>query len=96
MCLYLLYTADPGCGGVLTEDSASIISPNYPNTYPHNAECIWTIQVPEGNIINFEVTDLRIEEHTNCQYDYIEVRGSNHDVVSFILYIIIRLILKPR
>ena len=66
---------DAGCGGALTADTGIIISPNYPNPYNHNQQCIWTIQVPTTEVITFTITDLLIEESTNCDFDYVEVRN---------------------
>lgn len=75
LSIYIL-SVDPGCGGALTDFSGIIISPNYPNDYNHNTECIWTIQLPEGESIRFEITDLQVETHGSCLFDYVEV-GSN-------------------
>ena len=61
------------CGGALTSDQGTIISPNYPNPYPHNGVCVWTITVHPRERIIFTVTDLDLERHRNCNWDYIEV-----------------------
>ena len=37
-----------GCGGVYTELSGELLSPNYPQNYPNNARCEYHIVVPEG------------------------------------------------
>ena len=31
--------------------SGEIKSPNYPNNYDNNLECIWIITVPVGNVV---------------------------------------------
>ncbi|XP_072174323.1 cubilin-like [Diadema setosum] len=83
----LTYTSsqvDPGCGGALTDDSGIIISPNYPNAYDHNKECIWTIEVPVNEVITLTITDLLMEESTNCVYDYVEVRDGFNENAPFI------------
>lgn len=36
------------CGGVVTNPSGVITSPNYPQNYPQNQACIWKITAPEG------------------------------------------------
>eukprot|EP00058_Branchiostoma_floridae_P008085 XP_002593573.1 hypothetical protein BRAFLDRAFT_125152 [Branchiostoma floridae] len=36
-------TCEASCGGTYTDLSGVIISPGYPNSYPNNAECVWTI-----------------------------------------------------
>ncbi|KAH3692443.1 hypothetical protein DPMN_194284 [Dreissena polymorpha] len=66
-----------GCGADLTTPTGSFISPNYPNPYGHNAECIFTITVSRGSTILLTFVDLDLELHANCSYDYVEVRDSN-------------------
>jgi len=50
------------------------MSPNYPEPYHHNAFCIWTITVHPRAQIDFTVTNLDLERHHHCAWDYIEVR----------------------
>ena len=38
-----------GCGGRLTTASGSLQSPNWPQTYPVDIECEWTIELPDPN-----------------------------------------------
>ena len=45
-------TLAPTCGGVFTELSGDIFSPNYPNNYPTNILCRYNITVPEGYVSN--------------------------------------------
>ena len=71
--IYFTPVAAPGCGGEYTTSSGILISPNYPNSYPHNAQCIWTITVPGNAVITLTFTDLNIESHRNCRYDYVQV-----------------------
>lgn len=83
----LTYTSsqiDPGCGGALTDDTAIIISPNYPNPYNHNQECVWTIQVPATEVITLTITDLLMEESTNCVFDFVEIRDGFNENAPFI------------
>ena len=47
------------CGGVLTAASGSFQSPNWPQTYPVNVDCTWTITLPDSTKqveINFDST----------------------------------------
>ena len=37
------------CGGDFTSESGSFTSPGYPNSYPIDTECVWTIMVPPGS-----------------------------------------------
>lgn len=84
---HITYTSmliDPGCGGAITDDSGVIISPNYPNDYNHNADCIWTIQVPDTEVILFTITNLEIEVHGSCVYDYVELRDGFDETAPFV------------
>ena len=63
-----------------------IESPNFPNVYPHNRNCSWTIVAPLGNRINLTFSHFDVEEHSvsgrligtpECQYDFVEVKQAN-------------------
>lgn len=62
------------CGAELTDSTGVITSPNYPNNYPHERECVWTITAQDGNQILLNVTDFRLESHASCAYDFLEIR----------------------
>lgn len=66
-----------GCGGIIHRKYGQLASP--PSTessrYPHNTECVWTIESVPGyttNVVFFDRFD--IENSTNCTNDYVEVR----------------------
>jgi len=52
------------------------MSPGYPGTYPHDRDCVWTINVAPGNKILFTFATIALETHPNCSYDYLEVVNS--------------------
>jgi cubilin len=62
-----------GCGGLLTQSKGAITSPNYPESYSHNAQCEWRISVNEGSSIEIIFSDLDLESHAECKYDYLEI-----------------------
>lgn len=64
-----------GCGGDLNSENGTFTSPNWPNPYPHNRECIWRITVPIGKRIQLNLNNMHLEFQTNCSYDFIEVRS---------------------
>uniref|UniRef100_A0A182RN21 Cubilin n=1 Tax=Anopheles funestus TaxID=62324 RepID=A0A182RN21_ANOFN len=66
-------SATTGCGGVLTSPRGSIISPNYPLPYGQNALCMWRISTSEGSAIHIVFTDMDMENHKDCQYDYLDI-----------------------
>ena len=67
-----------GCGGVLTINDPSVTgvltSPNYPNNYPNSIECEWVLNVPSTDNVEFTFTNISIEQHYHCQWDYLELR----------------------
>ncbi|XP_019897556.2 cubilin [Esox lucius] len=70
---YTTSPSDPGCGGTFTESEGIIISPNWPNNYAHNRQCIYIIRQPANEIISLNFTDMDLETHTGCMFDYLEV-----------------------
>ncbi|KAJ8980749.1 hypothetical protein NQ317_013754 [Molorchus minor] len=63
------------CGGDLMIDSEGHLeSPNYPEEYQANKECIWRITVAENHQIALRFQSFDIENHDGCVYDYIEIR----------------------
>lgn len=61
------------CGGVLTQDNGNISSPNYPNPYAGERNCEYNIEAPQGKVIVLNIADLDIEQHTNCEFDNLEI-----------------------
>ncbi|XP_077970957.1 scavenger receptor cysteine-rich domain-containing protein DMBT1-like [Styela clava] len=55
------------CGGTLYENNGTIISPNYPENYQNNVDCIWIIHVPSWYNIVFEVDYF----YTEDDFDYV-------------------------
>ena len=75
--LGILSSADNGgCGGAFTADNGVMISPNYPNQYPHNAQCVYTVTVHQNEVMNLTFTNLELESPIggSCEWDYVEVR----------------------
>ena len=75
------------CGGNFTAPSGFIYSPSYPDNYPGNADCIYTISQPTGTIIRLNTISMntQLKECTQawcdpCEYDYLEIRdGTSYD-----------------
>ncbi|XP_017111903.1 cubilin homolog [Drosophila elegans] len=68
-------TFENSCGGNITSVRGSLSSPNYPDSYPANVECVWTIEVRPGNAleINFDAMDIVRSDH--CNEDFLELRS---------------------
>ena len=70
------------CNRTIHMDSGVIESPNFPNDYPNNLDCAWTIVVSKGNRINMQFSHFYLEndnqfhndtnEHI-CKFDYVEI-----------------------
>lgn len=62
-----------GCGGFFHNSRRVFTSPNYPNAYPNNVECVWTILLSEGMKVNASfIGRFDVEMHENCGADYIQ------------------------
>lgn len=68
-CIFVL----TGCGGPVVAHSGEIHSPAYPNSYPHNVDCSWVISVDPSHRVFLNFSDLDIELHTACSFDYVVV-----------------------
>ena len=59
-----------------TNPRTSIHSPNYPNSYPNNINCIWTITAPPGKKVKFTFNRMVLEYYNAaCTADYVELRS---------------------
>jgi len=64
-----------GCGKLYVSETGQISSTKYPNLYPNNDECEWTISVWPGNRVNLQFVErFFLEESVNCTKDYIQVK----------------------
>lgn len=72
------------CGGILTDESGVITSPNFPSSYPLSTRCYWKIIGSLDFKINITVMDMDLETSSNCEKDYVDIlNGDNHDSPSF-------------
>ncbi|XP_064618038.1 tolloid-like protein 1 isoform X2 [Liolophura sinensis] len=72
------------CGGDIRKDEGQLTSPNYPDDYKPNKDCVWKITVSEDYQVALKFQSSEIENHDDCVYDYIEVRDG-HDEDSPVL-----------
>ena len=49
------------------------MSPGFPAQYPHNRDCVWTLRTMPGKRIQFLFATMKLETHTNCSFDYLEI-----------------------
>lgn len=57
--LVIFYNLEQSCGGVLTNVSGVIKSPNYPNDYPNGITCTWKIST-ETTHVNLTIEDFMV------------------------------------
>lgn len=78
---YTIVEGVPGCGGTYTSLSGEISSPTKDGQYEHNLECEYLIKMSAGSRIAIEFTELDIEDHSDCGFDYLELYegGSDRD-----------------
>ncbi|XP_077987230.1 mannan-binding lectin serine protease 1-like [Glandiceps talaboti] len=70
---------EQGCNRRLTDAEGIIQSPNYPNRYPGNSDCIYVIRGSDGSRISLTFLDLATEGF-GCSFDYVIVKdGDNED-----------------
>ena len=67
------------CGGSFITPQGILASPSYPDNYPGNADCTYTISQPNGNVILMNFLSMDIEDDTSCSYDYLEIRDGLSD-----------------
>ena len=58
------------CGGSFTTPQGIFTSPSYPENYPNNADCIYTISQPTGTVIQLDILSMDIEYADPDYYDY--------------------------
>ncbi|CAG2164515.1 unnamed protein product [Oppiella nova] len=68
------------CSQVMESQEFNIYSPNYPNPYPANQDCLFMIRKMSPNICKLEVTfdDFEIQPsdpNANCKYDFVDFNG---------------------
>ena len=66
---YLTYSYLLGCGGVLTDLKGVFSSPDYPQPYPNNRVCNWTINGRAGDKVRLRLIDFMFEsgEGEDCR-----------------------------
>ncbi len=51
------------CGSDITAANGTIESPNYPDSYPNNAHCIWNIELPnKGGKIMWRIEEENVHK----------------------------------
>ncbi|XP_015589651.1 cubilin [Cephus cinctus] len=77
---------EPVCGGEISADSGSIMSPGLPGKYPPNRDCYWRISVSPGRRIQFHFALMMIQEGPTCEKDYLEFLNGMDETKSLARY----------
>lgn len=63
-----------GCGGHFRARYGIIKSPFWPNHYPPNTKCVWTLMAPIGYRIKLIVQNFTLETVKDCKSDALTIR----------------------
>ena len=76
------------CGYNFTDRQGNLTSPNYPNSYPNDLNCLWTITATPGDYIYLYFTYFYVQGYyywhgsygynSYCPYDYVEIFDLNY------------------
>ncbi|XP_070181137.1 uncharacterized protein [Littorina saxatilis] len=72
------------CGETFTAPTGTIQSPNFPNNYDNNLNCVYVITAPEGHRVTLRFTSFSLEAHANCSYDYVRIRDGSSETSGFL------------
>ncbi|XP_077999583.1 tolloid-like protein 1 [Glandiceps talaboti] len=72
------------CGGEIIKESGQLQSPNFPDDYRPNKECVWKITMPDKYSVGVSFQSFEIERHDSCIYDYLEVRDGHDEDSRFL------------
>uniref|UniRef100_A0A673JSX7 CUB domain-containing protein n=1 Tax=Sinocyclocheilus rhinocerous TaxID=307959 RepID=A0A673JSX7_9TELE len=64
---------------VFRSPTGEFSSPNYPDNYPNNRECVYKIIVEVNMQIMLNVTDFELEGFSSCGFDYLEIRDGGYE-----------------
>ena len=62
------------CGGIVSTDT--IIKYPASGKYGNNKHCVWDVDIVGGFCV--KVTMIDVEQHSRCNYDYLQVGNQKH------------------
>ncbi|XP_042869227.1 protein SpAN-like [Penaeus japonicus] len=68
---------------VISATEGEIISPNYPDKYDNDLDCLMQITVPVGHVIRFTYLLFDLESESTCDYDKFEIYDSDSSERAF-------------
>jgi len=69
--------ASTSCGGIIElsgNNEETITSPDHPQTYDNNMECVWYVKSPSNTHVRLDFLELDLESSGSYCYDYLEVK----------------------
>lgn len=64
------------CGEQLSGAKGTFTSPNFPNHYPPDILCQWTITAPQGKAVKVTFSKFLLEDSSkSCKKDYVDING---------------------
>lgn len=63
----------------MTSEEGLIQSPNYPDEYKSNKECVWSIKTSSNYQVALRFHSFELEANENCAYDFIEIRDGGQE-----------------
>ncbi|XP_048462936.1 cubilin [Rhincodon typus] len=71
---------DPACGGTYEDSKGILTTPNWPNAYPSNRQCVYIIRQPTGERIHLQFTYMDLESNNSCSSVSVEVRDGETEL----------------
>ncbi|XP_054027363.1 cubilin [Dryobates pubescens] len=76
---YISLDSSKVCSHNYSADAGVLMSPNFPNPYPVEMECIYTITVGMNRQIVLRFTNFSLEGNRRCTEDYVEIRDGGYE-----------------
>ncbi|KAH8417139.1 hypothetical protein KR222_004379 [Zaprionus bogoriensis] len=72
------------CKYEISGSFGNIYSPNYPDNYPPNADCVWHFSTTPGHRIKLIFNEFTVESHQECAYDNVAIYDGESELSSLL------------
>uniref|UniRef100_A0A1A9WC30 Metalloendopeptidase n=1 Tax=Glossina brevipalpis TaxID=37001 RepID=A0A1A9WC30_9MUSC len=72
------------CKHEISAPFGTIYSPNYPDSYPPNADCVWHFLTTPGHRIKLIFNEFKLESHQECAYDNVAIYDGDSESSSIL------------